>query len=108
MRQVIVNAALVLASAQQSVTAQVTFSAARFTPHNPTQMSLLVQTTGVLGAGLAVLLFAHQGPSGHAVAWGSLSGIGGALGNVALYRGLVAGVRRSGRRRFWTAVRCVG
>ncbi|HEY0226745.1 MAG TPA: hypothetical protein VGC05_10195, partial [Mycobacterium sp.] len=58
---------------------------------SPAQLSLLVQCTGLLVAVSAVAVTAHGLPPTRVVAWGALSGIGSALGNQALYRGLASG-----------------
>ena len=58
---------------------------------SPAQLSLLVQCTGLVVAGIAVAITAHGSPPVRVIGWGALSGIGSALGNQALYRGLASG-----------------
>ena len=50
-----------------------------------------VVTVEVALAGLSVALFGGDGPHAAALAWGALSGLGGGIGTLALYRGLSAG-----------------
>lgn len=58
---------------------------------SPAQLSLIVQCTGLLVATAAVLITVHGRPPAHVIAWGALCGVGSALGNQALYRGLATG-----------------
>lgn len=58
---------------------------------SPAQMSLLVQCTGLIVAGCAVAITAHGSPPTRVIAWGVISGLGSAVGNQALYRGLASG-----------------
>jgi drug/metabolite transporter (DMT)-like permease len=51
-------------------------------------ITLAAQGLGVLTAVVAILLFPGGGPTGSALAWGAVSGIGSALGVLALYHGL--------------------
>ena len=46
------------------------------------------QLAGLLTAALALLLFGGEGPAATPILWGALSGIGSAMGVLALYRGL--------------------
>lgn len=46
------------------------------------------QMLGVLTAAAAIIIFPGHGPTGAALAWGALSGVGSALGVLSLYRGL--------------------
>lgn len=48
----------------------------------------VAQTFGLLAALVAVALFSGVGPRGSALAWGALSGVGSAIGTLALYQGL--------------------
>ncbi len=48
----------------------------------------VAQTVGLAAALVAIALFPGVGPRGPALAWGALSGVGSALGTLALYRGL--------------------
>ncbi|GAB3924730.1 multidrug transporter [Microlunatus endophyticus] len=49
------------------------------------------QVIGLLTAIVAVLLFPGAGPAGGPILWGAISGIGSAVGVLALYRGLAVG-----------------
>jgi drug/metabolite transporter (DMT)-like permease len=49
------------------------------------------QLIGVAMAAVAVLLFPGSGPGASALAWGALSGVGSAVGTLALYHGLSVG-----------------
>jgi drug/metabolite transporter (DMT)-like permease len=53
-------------------------------------MSLLVQSTGLVAAVIAVAITAHGPPPPVVVEWGALAGVGSAIGNQALYRGLAS------------------
>ncbi|MBV8431931.1 MAG: DMT family transporter [Solirubrobacterales bacterium] len=53
--------------------------------------TLATQTLGLLTAGVAVLLFPGVGPKPSALEWGAASGVGSALGTLALYHGLAVG-----------------
>lgn len=53
----------------------------------PALIPLVIQATGVVFAGVAVLLFAGGSPTAGVLVWGALSGIGSGLGNAALVRG---------------------
>jgi uncharacterized membrane protein len=50
-----------------------------------------VQTVELGTAAVAVALFSGVGPTAHALAWGTLAGVGSALGTLALYHGLSIG-----------------
>jgi uncharacterized membrane protein len=54
-------------------------------------MSLLVQSGGLVVAVIAVAITAHGFPPTRVIGWGAVSGVGSALGNQALYRGLAGG-----------------
>ena len=54
------------------------------------RVSLLAQIAAGAGALLASLIVGGR-PSGASLAWGALSGLGGGLGTLALYRGLARG-----------------
>lgn len=54
-------------------------------------VTLYTQGLGFATAVVAVLLFPGPGPSAGALEWGALSGIGSAVGVLALYRGLALG-----------------
>jgi len=58
---------------------------------SPAQMSLLVQSTGLVVAVIAVAITAHGSPPAAVIEWGALAGVGSAIGNQALYRGLASG-----------------
>ena len=58
---------------------------------SPAQMSLLVQSTGLVVAVIAVAITAHGSPQAGVIEWGALAGVGSAIGNQALYRGLASG-----------------
>jgi drug/metabolite transporter (DMT)-like permease len=58
---------------------------------SPAQLSLLVQSTGLVAAVTAVAITAHGSPPTAVIEWGALSGVGSAIGNQALYRGLASG-----------------
>lgn len=58
---------------------------------SPAQMSVLIQLTGLMAASCAVLFSARHSPSVAMISWGALSGVGSAIGNVCLYRGLATG-----------------
>ena len=58
---------------------------------SPAQLSLLVQSTGLVAAVIAVAITAHGSPPTAVIEWGALSGVGSAIGNQALYRGLASG-----------------
>ncbi len=47
-----------------------------------------VQAFGLVAAGMGVVLFPGSGPATRALAWGAVSGVGSAVGTLALYRGL--------------------
>lgn len=51
----------------------------------------VTQAMGLLAALLALALFSGVGPRGSALAWGALSGVGSAVGTLALYQGLAVG-----------------
>ena len=57
----------------------------------PSQLSVIVQGTGLVIAAAAVAVTAHGLPPAGVVGWGVVAGIGSALGNQALYRGLASG-----------------
>jgi uncharacterized membrane protein len=57
----------------------------------PALIPLIIQATGVVFAGVAVLLLARGSPTAGVLVWGALSGIGSGLGNWALVRGLALG-----------------
>jgi drug/metabolite transporter (DMT)-like permease len=58
---------------------------------SPAQMSVLVQGTGLVAAVIAVAITAHGSPPAAVMKWGALAGVGSAIGNQALYRGLASG-----------------
>ena len=51
-------------------------------------VTFAAQALGVLTAAVAIIIFPGGGPTGSALAWGAVSGIGSALGVLALYHGL--------------------
>jgi uncharacterized membrane protein len=53
--------------------------------------SALIIALEVLGAAVAVAVYPGHGPSERAIVWGAISGVGGGLGTLFLYRGLAAG-----------------
>ncbi len=53
--------------------------------------SAIIIAVEVLGSLVAVALFPGHGPAFAAIAWGALSGVGGGIGALCLYRGLAAG-----------------
>jgi drug/metabolite transporter (DMT)-like permease len=53
----------------------------------PGPVSGIAQALGLITAVVALFLFPGHGPSGAALAWGAASGIGSAIGTLALYRG---------------------
>ncbi|HZW90503.1 MAG TPA: DMT family transporter [Myxococcaceae bacterium] len=57
---------------------------------NYARVSLLAQITSAAGSILASLVVGGR-PSASSLAWGALSGLGGGLGTLALYRGLARG-----------------
>jgi drug/metabolite transporter (DMT)-like permease len=57
----------------------------------PTIVTTMAQTVGLVTASLAVLVFPGDGPTGHALLWGGIGGIGAGGGTVALYHGLSVG-----------------
>ena len=54
-------------------------------------ITVVVQAFGLAAAGIAVLAFPGDPPSASALGWGAASGVGSALGTLALYRGLAVG-----------------
>lgn len=58
---------------------------------SPEQLSLVAMCTALLVAAAAVVITAHGRPPINVVEWGAVSGVGTALGNQALYRGLATG-----------------
>lgn len=54
-------------------------------------VTAVVQAFGVAAAVVAVMLFPGPGPTAGVFAWGALSGVGSAVGTLALYRGLAVG-----------------
>lgn len=54
------------------------------------QISVIVQVSGLVVAAIAVAV-SGSAPDGAVLAWGALSGVGSAVGNVSLYRGLASG-----------------
>ena len=54
-------------------------------------VTLYTQGLGFLAAIVAVIVFPGRGPSAAALEWGALSGVGSAVGSLALYRGLALG-----------------
>ena len=58
---------------------------------SPAQLSLIVQSTGLLVALVAVAITTHGAPPPRVIEWGVLCGVGSAMGNQALYRGLASG-----------------
>ena len=54
-------------------------------------VTVTVQACGLAAAGVAILLFPGSGPAAGALAWGTASGIGSAVGTLSLYRGFAAG-----------------
>ncbi|MEV6839612.1 EamA family transporter [Streptomyces sp. NPDC051133] len=57
-------------------------------------VTVAVQAFGLLAAGVGVVLFPGAGPTPHALLWGAVSGLGSAVGTLALYRGLSLGAMR--------------
>jgi drug/metabolite transporter (DMT)-like permease len=55
------------------------------------RVTVAAQTLGLLTAGVAVLLFHGAGARASALEWGALSGVGSAVGTLALYHGLAVG-----------------
>lgn len=55
------------------------------------RVAFVTQLLGAFAAGLAVVLFPGVGPRFSPLAWGALSGVGSALGTMALYHGLAVG-----------------
>lgn len=55
------------------------------------QVALATQFLGLVAAALAVLLYPGAGPRFSPLAWGALSGVGSAVGTMALYHGLAVG-----------------
>ncbi len=55
------------------------------------RVTVATQTLGLVMAGVAVLLFPGVGPRASALEWGALSGVGSAMGTLALYHGLATG-----------------
>lgn len=51
-------------------------------------VTAVTQTFGLLAALTALSFFSGVGPRGSALAWGALSGVGSAIGTLALYQGL--------------------
>ena len=51
-------------------------------------ITFAAQALGVLTAAVAVLISSGAGPTASALGWGALSGVGSAIGTLALYRGL--------------------
>ncbi len=51
-------------------------------------ITFAAQVLGAITAGVAIIFFPGSGPTGSALAWGAVSGIGSALGVLALYHGL--------------------
>lgn len=58
---------------------------------DPSAVTVIVQILGLAVAGAAVLVYRGNGPSPNALIWGAVSGIGNAVGTLALYRGLAVG-----------------
>ncbi len=58
---------------------------------SPAQMSMLVQVVGLVAATVIVAGAARPIPAAAVLMWGALSGVGSAVGNLALYRGLAQG-----------------
>jgi len=58
---------------------------------DPTAVAAIAQSFGLLAAIVAVLATHPQAPSAAALGWGTLSGVGSAVGILALYWGLSAG-----------------
>jgi drug/metabolite transporter (DMT)-like permease len=58
---------------------------------SPQIITASTQLISVLMAIVAVLLFPSAGPKVSALAWGALSGVGSAVGTLALYHGLAVG-----------------
>ena len=54
-------------------------------------VALLTAAAALAAAVVALTFFAGSGPSVHALAWGAFAGIGGAVGTLALFRGLAVG-----------------
>jgi drug/metabolite transporter (DMT)-like permease len=54
-------------------------------------VALLVQPVGLFAALVGLLVIPWSAPTTSSLAWGALSGIGGAFGVLALYRGLAVG-----------------
>ncbi len=48
----------------------------------------MAQALGAITAAVAVILFPGSGPASGAIAWGAVSGLGSAVGTLALYHGL--------------------
>jgi drug/metabolite transporter (DMT)-like permease len=55
------------------------------------QVAVATQTVGLAMALIAVALFPGGGPGARALGWGALSGVGSAIGTLALYHGLAVG-----------------
>ncbi len=58
---------------------------------DPRVVTAVAQLIGLAAAVVAVLLFPGDGPASAPVLWGALSGIGSAVGVLALYQGLAVG-----------------
>lgn len=55
------------------------------------RVGVVMQGAAALAVMLLVLLRGEPGPDGAPLLWGALAGVGGAVGTLALYRGLAAG-----------------
>jgi len=53
--------------------------------------SALIIALEILGAAVAVAVYPGHGPSERAIVWGAISGLGGGIGTLFLYRGLATG-----------------
>lgn len=54
-------------------------------------LTLISQPFGLLAAAVALGLFPGNGPSGAALGWGAVSGVGSGIGTIVLYQGLAVG-----------------
>jgi uncharacterized membrane protein len=55
---------------------------------DPAAVAVVAQPFGLMAAVIAVVVLAGRSPSASGLWWGALSGVGGAVGTVSLYRGL--------------------
>jgi len=85
--------AIILAALSAALYGSADFAGGLATRSNPVHAVLVVsQLAGTVLAAAALPLFAAATPTGSEMIWGAAAGLGGAVGLIALYRGIATTV----------------